>query len=61
MHINASHPERDKAWSMPLEQIDVSKGYLFEHDTVGWYFERLRREDPVHLRATASATARTGR
>ncbi len=44
-----SHAERDKAWSMPLEQIDPSKGYLFEHDYVGWYFERLRRDDPVHL------------
>ena len=44
----ASHPERDKAWSMPLEQIDVSKGYLFEQDIVGWYFERLRQQDPVH-------------
>ena len=49
MHTEASHPERDKAWSMPLEQIDPSKGYLFEHDYVGWYFERLRRDDPVHL------------
>jgi cytochrome P450 len=49
MNTEASHPERDKAWSMPLEQIDPSKGYLFEHDYVGWYFERLRRDDPVHL------------
>jgi len=49
MHTEASHPERDKAWSMPLAQIDPSKGYLFEHDYVGWYFERLRRDDPVHL------------
>ena len=49
MHTEASHPERDKAWSMPLEQIDPSKGYLFEHDYVGWYFDRLRRDDPVHL------------
>jgi cytochrome P450 len=49
MNTEASHPERDKAWSMPLEQIDPSKGYLFEHDYVGWTFERLRRDDPVHL------------
>jgi cytochrome P450 len=49
MHTSASHPERDKAMTMPLEQIDPSKGYLFEHDYVGWYFERLRRDDPVHL------------
>ncbi len=49
MQSTLSHPERDKAWSMPLEQIDVSKGYLFEHDYIGWYFERLRQQDPVHL------------
>ena len=49
MHTSVSHPERDKAMSLPLEQIDPSKGYLFEHDYVGWYFERLRRDDPVHL------------
>jgi cytochrome P450 len=49
MQITGTHPERDKAWAMPLEQIDVSKGYLFEQDIVGFYFERLRKEDPVHL------------
>ncbi len=49
MHTPQSHPERDKAMSMPLEQIDPSKGYLFEHDYIGWTFERLRRDDPVHL------------
>ncbi len=48
MHDPVYHPERDKAWSVPLEQIDVSKGYLFEQDIVGWYFERLRQQDPVH-------------
>ena len=48
MQSTASHPEREKAWSMPLESIDVSKGYLFEQDLVEFYFERLRREDPVH-------------
>jgi len=49
MQSTVSHPERDKAWSMPLDQIDVSKGYLFEHDLVEFYFERLRKEAPVHL------------
>jgi len=48
MQSTASHPERDKAWSMPIEQIDVSKGYLFENDYIDWYFERLRQQDPVH-------------
>ncbi len=48
MHMLADHPERARAWAMPLADIDVSKGYLFEQDVVGFYFERLRLEDPVH-------------
>ena len=35
-------------YSLPLEKIDVSDGELFETDTHWGYFERLRREDPVH-------------
>jgi cytochrome P450 len=34
--------------SIPLERIDVSDSELFETDTLWGYFERLRREDPVH-------------
>ena len=41
--------ERDRVWAMPLEAIDPSKGWLFEHDLVDLHFERLRSEDPVHL------------
>ena len=48
MQSRVGHPERDKAWSVPIEQIDVSKGYLFEQDIVGFYFERLRKEAPIH-------------
>ncbi len=49
MQTTGTHPERDKAWAMPLGEIDVSKGYLFEQDIVEFYFERLRKVDPVHL------------
>ena len=35
-------------WSIPLEQIDVSQADLHEHDLQWPYFERLRKEDPVH-------------
>jgi cytochrome P450 len=35
-------------YSIPLERIDVSDSELFETDTHWGYFERLRREDPVH-------------
>ena len=34
--------------SIPLEKIDVSDSELFETDTHWGFFERLRREDPVH-------------
>ena len=40
---------RAAAQSMPLEQIDPSDAQYFVDDTVGHYFERLRRDDPVHL------------
>jgi len=35
-------------YAIPLEKIDVSDAELFETDTLWGYFERLRREDPVH-------------
>ncbi len=37
------------AWTMPLSEIDVSKGELFERDEHWDYFARLRRDDPVHF------------
>ena len=39
---------RERAFSMPLEEIDVSKVDLFTSDTMWPYFDRLRRDDPVH-------------
>jgi len=39
---------RERAWSMPLDQIDVADPALFLNDSHWSYFERLRREDPVH-------------
>ena len=39
---------RQRAFSMPLEQVDPANPALFENDTVGHYFERLRRDAPVH-------------
>jgi cytochrome P450 len=44
----AQQAARDEAFSMPLASIDVSKPRLMQADTVGFYFERLRRDDPVH-------------
>jgi len=39
---------REDAYSIPLRQIDVSSPKLYQDDTYYPYFERLRREDPVH-------------
>lgn len=36
------------AYTMPLDAIDVSDPKLYQNDVYYPYFERLRREDPVH-------------
>jgi len=33
----------------PIEKLDVGNPKLFYHDVIAPYFDRLRREDPVHL------------
>ena len=38
---------RDPA-DLPLEEIDISDPLLYEHDTLWGFFERLRKESPVH-------------
>jgi cytochrome P450 len=40
-------------YAIPLEKIDVSDAELFETDTHWGYFERLRKEDPVHYCAAS--------
>src|SRR3979490_2774009 len=39
---------RDKAASIPLADIDVTHPELFRTDSFWPYFDRLRKEDPVH-------------
>jgi cytochrome P450 len=39
---------REQAFSMPLDQIDVANPDRFAADTMYPYFERLRRDAPVH-------------
>ncbi|MEQ8860438.1 MAG: cytochrome P450 [Pseudomonadales bacterium] len=46
---------RDDPRTVPLEQIDVSRAERFGSDTVGPWFARLRRDDPVHY-CTQSST-----
>jgi cytochrome P450 len=45
---NALQRAREHAESMPLQDIDVSNVYLYERDTHWPYFERLRRDAPLH-------------
>ncbi len=40
-----------EAYATPLDQIDLSLGERFENNTIWPFFERLRREDPVHYTA----------
>jgi cytochrome P450 len=57
--MNATHPlqsmdllaaaARARVAALPLEQLNPADPQLFVDDTVGYVFERLRREDPVHL------------
>src|ERR1700760_4446738 len=43
-----SEAARERASSLPLEQYDPGDPELFRTDTFWPYFDRLRREDPVH-------------
>jgi cytochrome P450 len=38
-------------WTTPLDKLDVSDSRLYQQDAWRPYFERLRREDPVHFTA----------
>lgn len=50
MNAPVSFDPVEDAASTPLEKIDVSNPRLYQDDTWGPYFARLRREDPVHWR-----------
>jgi cytochrome P450 len=48
MNAPVSVDPREAAYSIPLDKIDVSQPRLYQEDIWEPYFERLRREDPVH-------------
>jgi cytochrome P450 len=52
LHAPKPTPSKGQAgadpFAIPLHAIDVSDPELFETDTHWAYFERLRREDPIH-------------
>jgi cytochrome P450 len=48
--VNAHEKDaRDAAYALPLDKIDVAQPILFKNDAMWPYFERLRKEDPVHF------------
>jgi cytochrome P450 len=47
--VDLKSEAQSKARSIPLNDINVSDIELWRTDTVWPYFERLRKEDPVHL------------
>ena len=48
MNVHTTPPGHAEAYATPIDQIDVSNPMLYKNDTFWPYFERLRREDPVH-------------
>ena len=46
--MKSTREARERAYAMPLEEFDVGDPALFESNTFWPYFERLRKEDPVH-------------
>ena len=46
--IDLHRAARDAAYGMPLEEINPADPELFRTDTMWPYFERLRKEAPVH-------------
>src|ERR1700759_1788228 len=45
---HAADLARERAMSLPLDEFDPGDPELFRSDTFWPYFDRLRREDPVH-------------
>jgi cytochrome P450 len=48
----AADPLGQDPWTMPLELYDPGHPMLFQHDAFWPYFERLRKEAPVHYSTT---------
>ena len=48
MNAPVASDAHEDAYATPIERIDVSNPFLYQDDTWRPYFERLRREDPVH-------------
>jgi cytochrome P450 len=45
---DAAKAAREDAYSQPIEALNPAQQTLFQNDLIWPYFERLRREDPIH-------------
>ncbi len=50
-YVDLAKDHQALAYSMPLDQINPAQPKLFQDDVMWPYFERLRKEDPVHYNA----------
>ncbi len=48
-NIDLAKDYRAQAYATPLDKIDPAQPALFQNNQMWWNFERLRKEDPVHL------------
>jgi cytochrome P450 len=48
VHFDPKSDAHRDAWSVPLNEIDVSNPFLYQDNTWEPFFARLRRDDPVH-------------
>jgi cytochrome P450 len=46
--VDLKSEARAKAYALPLDEFNMADPELFRSDTMWPYFERLRKEDPVH-------------
>ncbi len=52
--IGESAVAGSEAWTLPLAELNPAQPALFEANAMWPYFERLRREDPVHFTAQSA-------
>jgi cytochrome P450 len=51
MNIAVKVDAAEEAYALPLAELNPAKSARFQADTIWPFFERLRREDPVHFTA----------
>ncbi|MBX3479730.1 MAG: cytochrome P450 [Caulobacter sp.] len=47
--VDLTKPAAESAWDQPLETLNPAQPALFQANAFWPYFERLRKEDPVHF------------